>query len=320
MGKKLDLSKMNKGKKTTVTKKNGKTVKKEEKKPLTKADKIKRGAFIGAGIVALIAILIMLFSGYADHVESGEIIKTTETKPVTMDGSTAIGQYSVKVYENIIIGKYPFVFENVSGNNANLQYSIMCEDQELFNTGTMAPGEAVSWDGANVEEQGRTYGCNIIVTASDPNSGELLNSMNIRQLIYIDNRLTRTTGASAYRYLATVDAYSKAEVKGGKTVIGYNIAVAANQLHPAEEGASLKLSVPGTVIIRGGGEELEATTNDLTYVKCTDQFLHMAGSAVVEGATGDNYKMTTEYYVNAYDQKPNAVFDFGNVQQNDSCE
>lgn len=282
-------------------------------KGMSKGKKIAIGVISGLLIVA-IGIIGVLSSLDRVNGPGGVISGDQEiTKPVDMDGDKQICQYSVRVYENIIIGKVPFVFENSVHNDADLCYSIIYKDTELFNTGYIKPGDAVSWSAEEIEEQGKTYGCNIFVTARHKDTGEELNSFNLRQLIHIDNTLPKTTGNSAYIYAITVDGYSKAEVINGKTFMEYDMAITANHLHPAEEGAALKVGVPETITVKGPNGDVEVFTNGLQYVDRDSQYIYMAGKALIEGATDDNYTMTTEYYVNVYDQHPNAEFGNGNT-------
>ena len=273
-----------------------------------------KGLTIALAIAGAVLLVGAVVFGIWNSMESvdGPLGSTNAIyKPADMDGEKTIGQYSVRVYENIIIGKQPFVFENSVHNDAEICYSVMYKEEEIFNSGYIKPGDAVSWAGDNVDEQGKTYGCNIIVSARDLVTGETLNSCNLRQLIHIDNSLPRTTGNSAFIYSVTVDNYSKAQITNGYTTIDYDVAITANELHPAEEGAALKVGVPETVIVRGVNGEYEVKTNALQYKTRESQYIYMGGAVPVEGATGDNYKMVTEYYINVYDQEPNAEFNFG---------
>lgn len=280
------------------------------KKEVKKSTKLIAGV---VGAVLLVAVGIFAVLSTLNAVHGGGGSDPDIVKPSDMDNGQEICQYTVRVYENIIIGKTPFVFENVVKNDADLCYSIMYKGTELYNSGWLAPGDAASWSAEEIKEQRKTYGCNIIITARDHETGAELNSVNLRQLIHIDNSLPRTTGNSAFVYSIVVDGYSKAKVVNGKTMIDYDVAVIANKLHPAEPGAALGLSVPNVVVAKGQNEYIQVITSPLKYKTQESQFIHMVGNAVIEGATGDDYTMITEYYVNVYDQNPNAEFLFETV-------
>jgi hypothetical protein len=227
-----------------------------------------------------------------------------------MDGEKTIGQYSVNVYKNIIIGRNPFVFNNAKTNDAEICYTIMCDGVEMFSTDFLAPGDAISWL-PEVEEHGKTYNCHIIVTARDLVTGEELNSLDIRQLIYVNNKLPQTTAPSDYKYTVIVDNYSKAIVQDGYVYIGYEVAVHENPAHPLKEGDKIDVRVPETVIVSGHGKEIEVPTNDFEYATQSHNYLHMVGYSQVEDVYDLQYKMVTRYSISGYERFSNGIFYFG---------
>lgn len=285
---------------------------KQETEPVSTkpVNKVKRTIIIATVILAVIVGIAFVGKMFINDVAPAEP-EITVTKPVNMDGATTIGQYSVNVYKNIIVGKNPFVFNNAKTNDAELCYTVMLDGEELFTTGFLAPGAAISWLPENIKEHGRTYNCHVIVTAKDLVTGEELNSLDIRQLIYIDKNLPQTTSPSDFKYTVVVDNYSKATVIDGVVNIGYEVAVHENPAHPLKAGDKIDVRVPETVIVKGNGEEKEVTTGDFEVKECTNKYIYMVGYSVVEDCYDIDRTMTTRYNISGYERHSNGVFDFG---------
>lgn len=292
---------------STVTKKE---IEKAADEGLAKpANKVRKFIILGAFVLIVLFTIAFVGKMFLEDVSPVEP-DITITKPVNMDGEKTIGQYSVNVYKNIIIGRNPFVFNNAKTNDAEICYTIMCDGVEMFSTDFLAPGDAISWL-PEVEEHGKTYNCHVIVTARDITTKAELNSLDIRQLIYIDKNLPQTTSPSDFKYTVVVDNYSNATVIDGYVYIGYEVAVHENPAHPLKPGDKIDVRVPETVIVNGHGEEIEVTTNDFEVKECNNKYIYMVGYSVIEDVYDIDYEMTTRYNISGYERYSNGIFDFG---------
>ena len=272
----------------------------------TEAEKVenKTVQIVAACLTILFVIIVLVIAAvkYVKKVDPNEDAGLASNIQVSLEGDDQSGYFAVKVYDSVIIGALDFVFENIESNTVDLCFSVVDDiDGEIFNSGYLAPGGGVSWDAKNVAG-GRTYNCDVLVTSRNRETGEEGNSITLRQKYHIDKTLPKTTGPSAYLYLVAVDNYERIE----NATLEYNMCVATNPLHPAEEGVGLHMLAPETLTIDGN----EFPINQIEYKKQQDQYLYMENRVAVLDVEEER-QINVEYYISPFNHRDaNAFFKF----------